>query len=234
MNERQMEPPVADVRPFLPQPGEPAEAYAARLRALHRDLTLVLDAVERGLAASPPPPPVAEAPPLAPAPAPDHAPEVDEPIAIAVEPVLPLDAPARREPPFSGLPRVEVVPRSREGDDDESWAEPQSRRASDEPPAPPLREAPRPATPFHTAAPGAPVGREAPPVGATAIPATVAPPGGTRPPVGEEVPRPGVTAHQPIGVPRPQRNGPPPVALAAAVAGWLAALALLIAVLVGG
>src|SRR5690606_23688600 len=37
---------------FLPRPGEPVEAYAERLRALHRDLSLVLEAVERGVAAS--------------------------------------------------------------------------------------------------------------------------------------------------------------------------------------
>lgn len=42
--------PPADVRAFLPRPGEPVEQYAERLRALHRDLTLVLEAVERGLA----------------------------------------------------------------------------------------------------------------------------------------------------------------------------------------
>src|SRR5512145_2769881 len=44
--------PAADVRSFLPRPGEPVEDYAARLRALHHDLSLVLDAVERGLAAA--------------------------------------------------------------------------------------------------------------------------------------------------------------------------------------
>src|SRR4051812_1658873 len=41
---------AADVRSFLPRPGEPVERYADRLRALHRDLTLVLEAAERGLA----------------------------------------------------------------------------------------------------------------------------------------------------------------------------------------
>jgi hypothetical protein len=48
--DREDEPTGPDVRPFLPRPGEPAEAYAARLRALHRDLTEVLEAVERSLA----------------------------------------------------------------------------------------------------------------------------------------------------------------------------------------
>src|SRR5687768_11368706 len=52
MSEPQGEPQAADVRSFLPRPGEPVEDYAARLRALHHDLTLVLDAVERGLAAA--------------------------------------------------------------------------------------------------------------------------------------------------------------------------------------
>lgn len=51
MTERHAEP-GADVGSFLPRPGEPVGAYAERLRALHRDLTLVLEAVERGLAAS--------------------------------------------------------------------------------------------------------------------------------------------------------------------------------------
>ncbi len=48
--DREGDPHGADVRPFLPRPGEPPEAYAARLRALHSDLTLVLQAMERGLA----------------------------------------------------------------------------------------------------------------------------------------------------------------------------------------
>ena len=51
MTERHAEP-GTDVGSFLPRPGEPVGAYAERLRALHRDLTLVLEAVERGLAAS--------------------------------------------------------------------------------------------------------------------------------------------------------------------------------------
>jgi hypothetical protein len=50
MNQHDVEP-MADVRAFLPRPGEPVETYAERLRALHRDLTLVLQAVERGLSA---------------------------------------------------------------------------------------------------------------------------------------------------------------------------------------
>ena len=52
MSQPHAEPPAADVRSFLPRPGEAVEDYANRLRALHHDLTLVLDAVERGLAAA--------------------------------------------------------------------------------------------------------------------------------------------------------------------------------------
>lgn len=51
MREGHDEPPT-DVRSFLPRPGEPVDRYAERLRTLHRDLTLVLQAVERGLAAA--------------------------------------------------------------------------------------------------------------------------------------------------------------------------------------
>jgi hypothetical protein len=47
---------ASELRPFLPRTGESAEGYAARLRALHRDLTLMLEAVERGLSAPPEPP----------------------------------------------------------------------------------------------------------------------------------------------------------------------------------
>src|SRR5687768_16216256 len=56
MNEREAE--QADVRPFLPRPGEPVEEYAERLRAMHRDLSVVLQAVERGLARPHEPEPV--------------------------------------------------------------------------------------------------------------------------------------------------------------------------------
>ena len=58
MSEGQREPPD-HLRSFLPRPGEPVAQYAERLRGLHRDLTLVLQAVERGV-------PVPGASPLAP------------------------------------------------------------------------------------------------------------------------------------------------------------------------
>jgi hypothetical protein len=115
MNERHAQPPTADVRPFLPRPGEPADAYAERLRSLHRDLTLVLDAVERGLSAEPPPEPEP-----APAPVPVH--------------VAPLSSAAHGETARGSLPRVEVIPRpERRHAPDMAWAS----RPSDEPPPPP-------------------------------------------------------------------------------------------------
>jgi hypothetical protein len=91
MSEPHVEPPAADVRSFLPRPGEPVEDYAARLRALHEDLSLVLDAVERGLAA-------AEAEPVTP-----------------IEPVELVPEPHRSPPPPGplsaprGSARVEVI-----------------------------------------------------------------------------------------------------------------------------
>ena len=105
MREREGEPQAADVRSFLPRPGEPVEDYAARLRALHHDLTLVLDAVERGLAA-------AERAPV-------HE-VVPEPAPVGAF-AEPMSEPRRSPPPFepfSGLPRggarVEVVTTGRE------------------------------------------------------------------------------------------------------------------------
>lgn len=105
MSEREGEPQAADVRSFLPRPGEPVEDYAARLRALHHDLTLVLDAVERGLAA-------AERPPL------HEVVAEPEPVATLAEPI---HEPHRSPPPFEsfshavrGGARVEVVTTGRE------------------------------------------------------------------------------------------------------------------------
>jgi hypothetical protein len=72
--------PAGDARSFLPRPGEPVDAYAERLRALHGDLTLVLEAVERALAT-----------------------------AAAAAPPPPAAAPAA-EPARSSAPRIEVLP----------------------------------------------------------------------------------------------------------------------------
>src|SRR5688572_7138949 len=98
MSEPQAEPTPADVRSFLPRPGEPVEAYAARLRALHEDLSLVLDAVERGLAA-------AEA---APAPEPVPVPPSYEPVEVTAEPHRSPPPPGPLAAP-RGSARVEVI-----------------------------------------------------------------------------------------------------------------------------
>ena len=105
MSEPHAEPPAADVRSFLPRPGEPVEDYAARLRALHEDLSLVLDAVERGLAA-------AEAEP---APVRPVAPVVPVVPVVPVAPVEAVPEPHRSPPPPGplspprGNARVEVI-----------------------------------------------------------------------------------------------------------------------------
>ena len=96
------------------------EEYAERLRALHRDLTLVLQAVERGLAAAarpqdtPPPVPAIEHEPPEPEhhAAPHHAAPIGTPIEIVPEPAegsLPaVEAPS--SPARMRMPRVEVMP----------------------------------------------------------------------------------------------------------------------------
>ncbi|HEU4656027.1 MAG TPA: hypothetical protein VFR97_00805 [Capillimicrobium sp.] len=38
---------------FMPQPNEPIHAYVARLRAMHHHLTMLIEAVERGMTARP-------------------------------------------------------------------------------------------------------------------------------------------------------------------------------------
>ena len=75
------------------------DQYAERLRALHRDLTLVLQAVERGLAAAARPEDVAP-------PVPAH-----EPIEIVPSPAEePTPSTAPPAAPRSRMPRVEVMP----------------------------------------------------------------------------------------------------------------------------
>ncbi|HEX2086859.1 MAG TPA: hypothetical protein VHF89_14360 [Solirubrobacteraceae bacterium] len=118
MSEPHAEPPAADVRSFLPRPGEPVEDYAARLRALHHDLTLVLDAVERGLAA-----------------AEERAP-LTEPLAVYAHEPRPVAEPRRSPPPPGplsaprGSARVEVVTtpataRDAEAEGGRPWSAPQ-------------------------------------------------------------------------------------------------------------
>lgn len=45
---------------FMPRVGEPVHAYAARLRAMHHHLTMLIEAVERGMSQRPPAPSVAQ------------------------------------------------------------------------------------------------------------------------------------------------------------------------------
>lgn len=112
--------PPADVRSFLPRPGEPVERYAERLRALHRDLTLVLQAVERGLAAA------AQPEDLEP-PVPAHRPI--EIVPRTAEGAPPAAAPSDER--RTRMPRVEVMPAP---GGDHRGDEQEDRRA---PPAPP-------------------------------------------------------------------------------------------------
>jgi antitoxin (DNA-binding transcriptional repressor) of toxin-antitoxin stability system len=112
MSEPHAEPQAADVRAFLPRPGEPVEDYAARLRALHHDLSLVLDAVERGLAAA-----EAERPPARLAPVADESQTRRSP-----PPSAPTAGSAR------GIPRVEVIstpPGGGGAEGERAWSEPQ-------------------------------------------------------------------------------------------------------------
>ena len=219
MSEREGEPQAADVRSFLPRPGEPVEDYAARLRALHHDLTLVLDAVERGLAA-------AERAPLYEV-LTEHERE-PAPVAALAEPIHePHRSPAPYEP-FSGLPRggarVEVVTTGRE----------EARSGPPEPSG----------TPWGGRS--APAGERAPDGGSPAALSPERQPWVDRPP---HQPRYGgweedrwpppppppreMRFDPPYELPRHRRPALPPVWLAATVLGWLTVLALVLALALG-
>jgi hypothetical protein len=209
MSEGQGVPP-ADVRSFLPRPGESVEDYAARLRKLHRDLTLVLEAVERGLAAAageeaPRVETVADEPRFT---VPE--PRAHEPIEVVPEP--PEPAPAAPRPGGaavrSAVPRVEVMPPPT-GEDRRADAV-DARRAEPEPP--------RPAAPF----PARP---------------SAAADGARREPewVEREPPR---EAFTPPTFPSPAAGAPQGIVmtralLAAFAVAWLVVVALLVAVLAG-
>jgi hypothetical protein len=211
MNQYDVEP-AADVRAFLPRPGEPVEEYASRLRALHRDLTLVLQAVERGLS----PGPAAAEPPPALEPLPGPVTDVVPVPTLEPEPIGDAAARAPASPP--GMPRVEVLPArtSRGGDDPAStpWAaeadrphEPYGRRSTD------LTATAGAASPERPPAEEPPAAPSAPRVAIVAAPAT--------PP-----PEPAAPADS------PERGmALPPWAIAAVLAGWLTIVALLLAVL---
>ena len=255
MNQREAE--SADVRPFLPRPGEPVEEYAERLRAMHRDLSVVLQAVERGLQR-------AHASAAAPTPAPEEAPE---PVAVhVVEPehritsrVTEPTAAALREMPVAGAARVEVVTtRSGHRADDETveapWAEGEplvERRAPVEPaerhgpsprpddprwaravPAPPFAERPS-ADPLHVPPPPS-----HPPLAQrpSADPRYAAEPRaewGSAPVAVQAAPPPvPAPAAQPPAVPEPRPVIVPPWAIAASLALWLTIVALLLAIVI--
>jgi hypothetical protein len=209
--------PGADVRSFLPRPGEPVEQYAERLRGLHRDLTLVLQAVERGLAAAlrdDAPPPAGDEP----APVEIVPREPAEP-----QPTAPAQTPPAREGVRRGAPRVEVLPApwgerrradagdAAEAEDEaraaETWVEREAETESEREPVRPPRFPARPsaATALATAEPEW-VERE-PGAGESFTAATFGPP--------------------------PAREAPAPVLVAGLVAGWLTVLALVLALLLG-
>ena len=216
MSERHAEP-GTDVGSFLPRPGEPVGAYAERLRALHRDLTLVLEAVERGLAASaadeeadPPPAwdPAGDLPPTRPrrfarrggeeasfTPAAGHEPQHHE--VVDVRPVYDEPAPGEHDvgplrapvPVRSTGARVVVMPSGTGA----------LSRAHEE------RESDRPR-----------------PAGELPIERTMTPPAA-----------PDAPAAWPPPAPAERTSGVAPVFLALAAAGWLTAIALILAVALG-
>ena len=213
--------PPADVRSFLPRPGEPVEEYAQRLRALHRDLTLVLEAVERGLAAA-----AGEAEPAPvsapPGPEPERfsTPVGREPRDVHVTHGPPPPAPTR-EPLLPGGARVEVLPAA---SGEQVRLQGEERRAPAAPPAAPEE----PADPF------AAEGEAAEPPRAQRLPARPSATALAEPEpewVHRGPPSETFTAAT-FGPPAPA-GGPSPVLLAALVAGWLTVVALALALLVG-
>ena len=243
MSEPHAEPPGADVRSFLPRPGEAVDDYAARLRALHHDLSLVLDAVERGLAAAeaaPPeiadrrgPRPVSEV----------AAPGLEESYEVVEEP--------RRSPPPPGpltVPRggarVEVIstPATAHGADTEggrAWSGPQEPEGS----APwggrrapvgegvPARGEPAP-SPQRSPYSEPWVERQAlPPRQEPWVDERGAWPPPPPPPAEMSFAPP---SHAPFAQP-PRRRAPavPPVIIAALILGWLTVIALALALALG-
>jgi hypothetical protein len=254
MSAPQPEPPGADVRSFLPRPGEPVEDYAARLRALHHDLSLVLDAVERGLAAAEaeaeaeaePQPPAALVAPLRAA----HAPPAEP-----AEPHRSSPPPSPLAAPRGGA-RVEVVTAPTPAQHGERGAngppEPQSapwggRRAplgegapdGGEPVAPsPARSGepwverrePGPRTePWHES-PAAQAPWQQPPPWTDRRPSAWPPP----PPPPAEMSFAPPNGARLAGPPRRRLPQLSPLAVSVALVGWLTALALALALLLGG
>ena len=244
MNQREAEP--ADVRPFLPRPGEPVEEYAERLRAMHRDLSVVLQAVERGLQRANPPEeePMPEREPVpvyAAAPSHEHA---EARVASAAR--EPSGAALRETIP--GAPRVEVVTSRaghRAGDESvtSDWAqgEPFVERRQPVVPHPPRAEAPPDPLQIVPVSPPQQPLAERP----SADPRYAEPPRGEWAPAvvtdttaapAEPAPAPAVAvAPAPAPAPLPVRAPLlPPWAIAAILAGWLTIVALLLALLIDG
>ena len=197
-----------DVRSFLPRPGEPVEQYAERLRALHRDLTLVLQAVERGLAAAGPAGTVA--------PGPVEVAPVAEP---EPQPVGPREHSSVHGPARTPLPRVEVMPapsgEHRRADDAED------RRQPVEPPV----EVPE--------LPEVPVGPAARSQRFARRPSAASGPAPEPEWVEHEPPGESFTAATYAPVPEASRGPVPSLLVASVIAGWLTVLALLLALLLG-
>ena len=212
MSEGHGEPP-ADVRSFLPRPGEPVEQYAERLRVLHRDLTLVLQAVERGLATAAHPedvePPVPDTEPI------EIVPEAAEP------PAPPVPAPATQR---GRMPRVEVMPAS-SGE--------QRRHEQEERREPIVASEPAPGWPAveedeETPAHAAPPRRSQPlPARPSAASATT-----QREPQWIERDGEGFTAPTFPAAPAPARLTVSPFVATAFILAWLVVVALLVALLV--
>lgn len=226
MSEGHADPP-ADVRSFLPRPGEPVEEYAQRLRALHRDLTLVLEAVERGLAAAAAP---EDQPPMVPAEPPRHEPAI-EPRTVEVRPrAAPGLQEAHVAPPTSPLApplrggggaRVEVMP-APTGEDRREGGE--DRRAQVTLPPEAHEELEDPGE----RASGPPGRFERFPSRPSGVATSEAEPTWVhRGPQSESF-----TAAT-FGAPPGSRPAPPPALLAALVAGWLTVVALVLALVLG-
>jgi hypothetical protein len=226
MSER--EPDTADVRPFLPRPGEPVEEYAERLRAMHRDLSVVLQAVERGLERSHEhePGPIVRVPDPEPA-------------------TAPVAAPAGLMGP--GTARVEVVHsgRGHRAEDeavDEDWVE--EEPALPPPPGPERRHSrARPLADRPSQDPSRGGGQDPWPPAAPPLaerPSGDPHRGWPEPALAPPPPRPGPPAFTPASYPthwadgNDRRRGPllPGWAIAAILAGWLTIVALLLALLI--
>jgi hypothetical protein len=237
MNEEVEGHPGADVRSFLPWPGEPVEDYAERLRSLHRDLTLVLQAVERGLAAAATAATAASEAGEAERQEPQAVVAPGGPAPLANGPSAPSARPPVETPsagPRPRQPRVEVIPAAsgerRRADSPEErheavpWSEPPRATVESPPTGPP--------EPPGRLEPPEPTATQARPAGSPALPTPSLP---SRPshavpePAWVERPTP-PEAFTPPTFPaesaRPPREMPPRLVLLVAATGWVIVVAL--------